>query len=231
MSEQQRYLILLIIIIGYLVVKLCRKYFQKPYEKELEEIYKLSDEEVIIEKLHSLINRYPKIERLYRELIGLYMRNYRFKDVKRLFDSFREKNGVELEFPDLALSDIESVIAEREALENSREKTFCRIPTSQRLGISNFTIWNPVEKIVIAEEWIELTDKDGSHRYFWNDFESVTLQTATGRNKWFGEYIAKILVLKVGDQEYKIDVTKLNSDYKHADILVKELERHLNITG
>lgn len=42
MFEQQRYLILLVLIVGYLVVKLYQKYFKKvePYEKELEKLYK-----------------------------------------------------------------------------------------------------------------------------------------------------------------------------------------------
>ncbi|HOJ78848.1 MAG TPA: hypothetical protein PL158_12260 [Bacillota bacterium] len=234
MFEQQRYLILLVLIVGYLVVKLYQKYFKKvePYEKELEKLYKsIADEDQLVEELQKLINQYPNAKKLYQELTGLYLKKSRFTDVKNLFDSFREKNGVELEFPEFALSDVESLIAERETLENSREKTFCRIPNSQRLGISNFTIWQPVETIVIAEEWLELTDKDGSHRYFWNDFENVTLKTASGRNKWFGKYIAKLLVLKVGDKEYKLDVTEVNSDYAHADILFKELERHLKITA
>ena len=182
--------------------------------------------------LTMLLQKNPTQKSLYQEAVNIYLEGKMYKEVKEAFGLYKEKTGKELTGVDFRLEDIER--EEQESIEASREyqdtsvKVFKRMSIKER-GMGGSPTFLPVKEIKIHEDKIILKQGLKEYSYNWSEILDAAIISREKSVRYLGNYVQKVFVLKCPGKTFKFDVSSNYPEFKHSNILVNELRKHLNV--
>jgi len=136
---------------------------------------------------------------------------------------------------DFALEDIERERDElsraRKAQQQGSPRIFRRMSIRERGHFSNYFTLFPIREIEIHTDCLRLQRGSKSFSYPWRDvsarIESKVSYKAYGRSS--AKFTQRLLVFTVRDKLFKCDVSNQFPDFKHSDLLLEELTKHIDI--
>jgi hypothetical protein len=184
--------------------------------------------------LDNLFERFPHKKTLYGHAINIYLAGKMFDEAKRVFSLYKTKFGVDLHYTDFSPAEITREQNEYEsatkAYDNAGVKVFRRMSAWERGRLSGLPVIFPVKEIRLSRDEIVLKKPNREYRFSWHEIDDAFITTRKGyRGYAFSEPLIKTLHLKTRDRTFKIDVSSNYPDFKHNEILLKELRKRITL--
>lgn len=204
-----------------------------------KEIQKAADYMAVGEKkeveriLENLLRRFADKKYLYNDAVNIYMIGKMFDEAKAVFHLYKDKFGEDLH-SDFTLADVAEeqnrYIDATKGYERASVKVFKRMSAFERGRLSNLPVIIPVKEIRLSQDEIILRKGRREYRYGWSDIQDAFITSRAGhKGARFAEDVIRTLNLKTPDRTFKIDVSSKYPDFKHNEILLKELTKRLTL--
>lgn len=204
-----------------------------------KEIRKAGDCIVVGEKqeakriLDNLFERFADKKTLYGDAVNIYLAGKMFDEAKAIFHLYKDKFGEDLH-SDFSLADIEQeqngYITAAKGYESASVKVFKRMSAFERGRLSNLPMISPIKEIRLSQDEIILIKGRKEYRHAWSDIQDAFITSRAGyKGARFGENVIRTLNLKAPDRTFKIDVSSNYPDFKHNEILLKELRKRITL--
>jgi len=202
-----------------------------------KEIRKAADYMAVGEKqeakriLENLLQRFADKKYLYNDAVNIYVVGKMFDEAKAVFHLYKNKFGEDLH-SDFTLADIaqekNGYIDATKGYESASVKVFKRMSAFERGRLSNLPMITPVKEIRLSQDAIILKKGRSEYQYAWSDIQDAVITSRAGhKGARFAEDVIRTLNLKTPDRTFKIDVSSKYPDFKHSEILLKELRKRI----
>jgi len=183
--------------------------------------------------IEDLLQRFADKKHLYADAVNIYLFGKMFDEARAVFELYQNKFGANLH-SDFSLAEIEG---ERRALEDATksyesvsEKVFRRMSAFERGRLTNLPMIIPVKEIRLSKDEIILKKGNREYRYKWSDIQDAVITSRAGhKGARFAEDVIRTLRLKTPDRTFKVDVSSKYPDFRHNEILLKELRKRITL--
>jgi hypothetical protein len=185
--------------------------------------------------LREMLQRTPKKAIYYKDAVNIYMLGNMYKEaIETIADyevSFGKKFKGDFTLEDIRHEQNEHLTAQKD-YQQGGAKIFSRMSIKERGHFSNFFTFFPLKEIQIYNDRLVLKKCSREYSYPWNDINARIVEKTAykgyGRGS-FAKFVQRLLVIKATDKTFKFDVSGQFPDFKHNDILLDELKKHLDL--
>lgn len=182
--------------------------------------------------LQNLFEIYSDKKTLYGQAINIYLGGKMFDEARGVFSLYKSKFGCDLRHTDFSLAEIIREQNEYESAANTYDKAdvkcFRRMSFWERGRFSGLPMIFPVKEITIFPGALVFKKAGHEYRFGWSEIQDAFITSRRGYKGYaFSEPYVKTLFIKPRDQTFKIDVSDNYPDFKHNDILLEQLRKHL----
>jgi hypothetical protein len=173
--------------------------------------------------LVGLLQEHPNKKGYYEDAVNIYLYGNMYQEAKDIFRLYKERFNQELR-SDFSLEAIEKeekeFIEEAKLYQGSDVKVFKPIYPIFGRAIRGIKIYH--DKIVIKHFFTE-------YSYAWSEISEALIKKCEGELVGGGKYVQKRLELKTPNKSFRFNVDNGMPDFKHSDILLQELKKHIEI--
>jgi hypothetical protein len=204
--------------------------------RKAEDYMSLGDRDAAKAVIEDLFERFPYERSLYGAAANIYLAGKMFEEAKQVFTLYKNRLGKDLP-ADFSLDEITREQNERESAARSYEsrevKVFKRMSAWERGRVSRSALANlssifPVKEIRISPTEIVLKKQNRDYHFAWSEIQDAFITKRKGyKGARFSEPFIKTLHIKTKDLTFEIDVSEIYPDFKHSDLLLKELQKRI----